>query len=175
MFNIDYIIFLLAATGWRENQWMKFWQSRTLSYPSSSNIFSLLNIIHFINHLNKLILYFVKMNCCLCYIFNKLTHLLLLGSFTTSLYNVNTIVRMLGVCIWEDFTTSCYMRISLWAWPFDTSIIFYYYYITVHLMSHSVLMSSVSCYKMIFLQLSGVIIIIFSLVFFGVVTDYLMC
>jgi hypothetical protein len=116
---------LQLLNGWRENQWMKFWQSRTLTYPSSSNIFSLLNIIHFINHLNMLILYFVKMNCCLCYIFNKLTHLLLLGSFTMSLYNVNTIVRMLGVCIWEDFTTSCYMRISLWAWPFDTLIIFF--------------------------------------------------
>ena len=34
-------------------------------------------------------------------------------------------------------------------------------------MSHSVLMSYVSCYKMIFLQLSGVIIIIFSLVLWG--------
>ena len=117
---------LQLLNGWRENQWMKFWQSRTCKLSIIFNIFGFLNIIHFINHLNMLILYFCKYE--LLSMFASLTnstHLLLLGSFATSLCSlyVNTSVRMLGVCIWEDFT-GCYMLISLW-WPFDTLILFF--------------------------------------------------
>jgi hypothetical protein len=115
--------------GSRENQWMKFWQSRTRKLSIIfSNIFGLLNIIHSINHLRMLILYFVNMNCCLCLHLQQ-THTLAAFGF---LWNIILFFRNVG---------SLYLRkphwwlyFSLW-WPFHTPILFFYY-ITKYLFKH---------------------------------------
>jgi hypothetical protein len=114
----------------KTNGW-SFDNQEHVSYLLSSLIFfGLLNIIHFVNHLNMLISYFVNMNCCL-FTSSLIAH--------TPCFSVPLLFFVMWIPVWEPvciredlLVVICLYLSSVAIRYFD----FIFCYITKYLVKH---------------------------------------